>query len=193
MVTLPPNRALPSVPESCRPLVLWLTGLPASGKSTLSSMLSANLSALGFHCIVLDGDRLRSGLCRDLGFTAADRSENIRRVGEVARLLVDAGLIAITALISPYQADRDRARSLFTSDQFYEIYLQCHLDVCQQRDPKGLYRKAQDRSIPFFTGLTDPYEPPTAPDLTLKTAELSVEESLRILQAFTLERCGSRS
>jgi len=154
-------------------------------------MLSANLSALGFHCIVLDGDRLRSGLCRDLGFTAADRSENIRRVGELARLLVDAGLIVITALISPYRADRDRARSLFSIDQFYEIYLQCPLDVCQQRDPKGLYRKAQEQSIPFFTGLTDPYETPTAPDLTLKTAELTVEESFRILEAFTLDRCVS--
>lgn len=177
--------------ESCHPMVLWFTGLPASGKSTLSARLAAQLSIRGLHCFVLDGDRLRSGLCRDLGFTAQDRAENIRRAGEVARLLVEAGLIVIAAFISPYLADRAKVRSLFRRDQFYEIYLECPLDVCRQRDPKGLYRKAREGLIPAFTGITDPYEPPPAPDLTIRTADLSIDESLKVLLEFALERCAS--
>jgi len=173
-------------------LVLWLTGLSASGKTTLAGLLHAELEKRRFPCFLLDGDRLRGGLCSDLGFTAQDRAENIRRAGEVGRLLVDAGLIVIAAFISPYLADRARVRSLFRKDQFYEIYLECPLDVCRQRDPKGLYRKAREGLIPAFTGITDPYEPPLAPDLTVRTADLSIEESLKLLLKFTLEHCAAR-
>jgi len=172
--------------------VLWLTGLSASGKTTLAGLLHAELEKRRFPCFLLDGDRLRGGLCSDLGFTAQDRAENIRRAGEVGRLLVDAGLIVIAAFISPYLADRARVRSLFRKDQFYEIYLECPLDVCRQRDPKGLYRKASEGLIPAFTGITDPYEPPLAPDLTVRTADLSIEESLKLLLKFTLEHCAAR-
>ncbi len=172
--------------------MVWLTGLPACGKTTLASLLQAELKKRRFPCFLLDGDRLRSGLCSDLRFTARDRAENIRRAGEVARLLVDAGLIVIAAFISPYFADRAKVRSLFRKDQFYEVYLECPLDICEQRDPKGLYRKAREGLIPAFTGITDPYEPPPAPDLTIRTADLSIDESLNVLLKFTLERCAFR-
>ena len=172
-----------------RPFVLWFTGLSASGKSTLASLLHAELARSGFPCFVLDGDLLRSGLCSDLGFSAADRAENLRRAGEVARLLVDAGLVVIAAFISPYVADRARVRNRFEKDQFYEIFLDCPIDVCRQRDPKGLYRKAQEGLIPTFTGVSDPYEPPNAPDLVVRTGELTAQESLEVLYRFCLDRC----
>lgn len=172
-----------------RPFVLWFTGLSASGKSTLAGLLHAELAKSGFPCFVLDGDRLRSGLCSDLGFSAEDRAENIRRAGEVARLLVDAGLVVIAAFISPYVADRARVRSRFEKNQFYEIFLECPIEVCRQRDPKGLYRKAQEGLIPAFTGVSDPYEPPNAPDLVIRTGELTAPESLEVLHRFCLDRC----
>jgi len=172
-----------------RPFVLWFTGLSASGKSTLAGLLHAELAKSGFPCFVLDGDRLRSGLCSDLGFSAEDRAENLRRAGEVARLLVDAGLVVIAAFISPYLADRARVRSRFDRDQFYEIFLECPIEVCRQRDPKGLYRKAQEGLIPAFTGVSDPYEPPNAPDLVIRTSQLTAQESLEVLCRFCLDRC----
>ena len=172
-----------------RPFVLWFTGLSASGKSTQADLLHAELSKSGFPCFVLDGDRLRSGLCSDLGFSADDRAENLRRAGEVARLLVDAGLVVIAAFISPYVADRARVRSRFEKNQFYEIFLECPIEVCRQRDPKGLYRKAQEGLIPTFTGVSDPYEPPNAPDLVIRTGELTIQQSLQSLYRFCLDRC----
>ena len=172
-----------------RPFVLWFTGLSASGKSTLAGLLHAELAKSGFPCFVLDGDRLRSGLCSDLGFSAEDRAENLRRAGEVAQLLVDAGLVVIAAFISPYMADRARVRSRFEKNQFYEIFLECPIEVCRQRDPKGLYRKAQEGLIPAFTGVSDPYEPPNAPDLVIRTGELTAQESLEVLYRFCLDRC----
>ena len=178
--------------RSCRPFVLWFTGLSASGKTTLASLLSVELAKEQLACFVLDGDRLRSGLCIDLGFSAPDRAENIRRAGEVARLLIDAGLVVIAALISPYESDRARVRSLFDRDQFYEIFLECPVEVCRRRDPKGLYRKAEAGIIPAFTGITDPYERPSAPDLVLRTGELTIEESMNVLVRFVSQLCSSR-
>jgi len=172
-----------------RPFVLWFTGLSASGKSTLAGLLHAELAKSGCACFVLDGDGLRSGLCSDLGFSAEDRAENLRRAGEVARLLVDAGLVVIAAFISPYVADRARVRSRFERNQFYEIFLECPIEVCRQRDPKGLYRKAQQGLIPAFTGVSDPYEPPKAPDLVVCTSQLTAQESLEVLYRFCLDRC----
>ncbi len=175
--------------RTCNPFVLWFTGLSASGKTTLAGMLHAELAKSGRLCFVLDGDCLRSGLCSDLGFSPADRAENLRRAGEVARLLVDAGLIVIAAFISPYVADRARVRSRFEKNQFYEIFLECPIEVCRQRDPKGLYRKADEGLIPAFTGVSDPYEPPLEPDLIIRTAELTVRESVEALHRFCLDRC----
>ena len=174
---------------SHRPFVLWFTGLSASGKTTLAHLLQDELAKSGLRCLVLDGDRLRSGLCSDLGFSSEDRAENLRRAGEVARLLVDSGLVVIAAFISPYAADRARVRSRFEKNQFYEIFLDCPFEVCLQRDPKGLYRKAQEGLIPVFTGVSDPYEPPLAPDLILRTGELTVQQSLQALHRFCLDRC----
>ena len=180
------------MPTACRPFVLWFTGLSASGKTTLASLLSVELAKEQLACFVLDGDRLRSGLCSDLGFSQPDRAENIRRAGEVARLLVDAVLIVIAALISPYRADRARVRKLFDHYQFYEIFLDCPVEACRKRDPKGLYRKAESGIIPAFTGITDPYERPSAPELVLRTGELTIEESLKILVKFVLPLWRSR-
>jgi len=175
--------------KTCRPFVLWFTGLSASGKTTLAGLLQVELAKSGFPCFVLDGDRLRSGLCSDLGFSPEDRAENLRRAGEVARLLVDAGLVVIAAFISPYLADRARVRSRFEKNQFYEIFLECPIEVCRQRDPKGLYRKAQEGLIRTFTGISDPYEPPPAPDLVIRTGDLTVQQSLEELRRFCLDRC----
>ena len=172
-----------------KPFVLWFTGLSASGKTTLAGLLQAELAKSGMRCFVLDGDRLRGGLCSDLGFSPQDRAENLRRAGEVARLLVDAGLVVIAAFISPYLADRARVRSRFEKNQYYEIFLECPIEVCRQRDPKGLYRKAQEGLIPTFTGVSDPYEPPPAPDLVIRTGELTVQQSLQALHRFCLDRC----
>jgi len=174
--------------EDFKPFVLWFTGLSASGKTTLAQLLQAELTRSGFRCFVLDGDLLRGGLCNDLGFSSLDRAENVRRAGEVARLLVDAGLVVLAAFISPYVADRARVRSRFAQDQFYEVYLECPIEVCRQRDPKGLYRKAQEGLIPKFTGISDPYEPPPAPDLVVRTGELTVQQSLQALYQFCLDR-----
>jgi adenylyl-sulfate kinase len=170
------------------PFVLWFTGLSASGKTTLAGLLQAELARSGVRCFVLDGDRLRSGLCSDLGFSPEDRAENLRRAGEVARLLVDAGLVVIAAFISPYVADRARVRSRFQKDQFYEVFLDCPIEVCRERDPKGLYRKAHEGLIPAFTGVSDPYEPPPAPDLVIRTNELTIQQSLQALRRFCLDR-----
>ena len=165
-------------------VTLWLTGLSGSGKSTLAKALERLLVDLGHPCYRLDGDNLRHGLNRDLGFSAEDRHENIRRVAEVAQLMNDAGLIVITAFISPYRADREMARQIIGNDHFVEVYLSADLATCERRDRKGLYAKARKGELAGFTGINAPYEAPDAADLVLDTAALSVEASLeRLLQA----------
>jgi bifunctional enzyme CysN/CysC len=160
------------------PATIWLTGLSGSGKSTLAFDLERRLMELGHTCFVLDGDNIRHGLNRDLGFTPSDRRENIRRIAEVARLFNDAGLIVITAFIAPYAEDREIARTIIGKDRFLETYLTADLSTCEKRDPKGLYAKARKGQIAEFTGVSAPYEPPSNPALALDTAARSVEECI---------------
>ncbi|HPU97410.1 MAG TPA: adenylyl-sulfate kinase [Candidatus Hydrogenedentes bacterium] len=161
-----------------RGAVVWFTGLSGSGKSTIARALEEALFERGIRAYVLDGDNIRHGLNKNLGFSPEDRQENIRRIGEVAKLFADAGLIAITAFISPYRADRDQARAI-NGEDFIEVYVDCALDVCESRDPKGLYQKARAGLIPEFTGISAPYEPPLNPELVIDSAALSVDESVR--------------
>jgi bifunctional enzyme CysN/CysC len=147
------------------PRVIWITGLPSSGKSTLANELEKKLHTAGFHSYILDGDNLRHGLNRDLGFTEGDRAENVRRLAEVGRLMVDAGLVVVIASVSPYQTDREMARSLFAENEFVEVWLDTPLDVCAQRDTKGLYAKAASGSLPNLTGIGSVYENPTQPEI----------------------------
>lgn len=146
---------------------IWFTGLSGSGKSTLAVELEHQLYKLSVHSYILDGDNIRHGLNKDLGFSDEDREENIRRIGEVARLFVDAGLIVITAFISPFRKDRDNVRKLFDKNQFIEIFVDCDLKTCEERDPKGLYKKARQGEIKDFTGIDSPYEKPLNPELKL--------------------------
>ncbi|MCX8064180.1 MAG: adenylyl-sulfate kinase [Candidatus Hydrogenedentes bacterium] len=155
--------------------VIWLTGLPSSGKSTIAHALEYELFRRGCKTYVLDGDNIRHGLNKDLGFSPKEREENIRRIGEVAKLFADAGLIVITAFISPYRADRDRARRL-NPKNFVEVYVKCDLSICEQRDPKGLFKRARKGEIPEFTGISAPYEEPENPEIVIDTGILSVEE-----------------
>ena len=167
-----------------RPVCLWLTGLSASGKSTLANALEVKLMESGFHTYLLDGDNVRHGLNKDLGMSDADRAENIRRVGEVARLMTDAGLIAITAFISPFRADRDKVRALFAEGDFIEVFVDTPLEVCEQRDPKGLYKKARAGQIKEFTGIDSPYEAPLAAELRIDTQGKNVEQCIDEMMAF---------
>jgi bifunctional enzyme CysN/CysC len=164
--------------------VVWLTGLSGSGKSTIATELERELFNAGKHAYVLDGDKLRHGLCSDLGFSPEDRKENIRRVGETAKLFADAGIICITAFISPYRADRDFVRKILNAGQFVEVYVNAPLAVCEQRDPKGLYAKARANEIKDFTGISAPYEEPPTPELTLATDQLSSTESVARITDF---------
>jgi adenylylsulfate kinase len=154
---------------------LWLTGLSGSGKSTVANSVAAMLHAKGVSTYVLDGDNIRHGLNKNLGFSAADREENIRRIGEVSKLFTSAAIVNLTAFISPYRADRDQARAL-QPESFVEIYCDPGLAVCEQRDPKGLYKKARAGQIKGFTGIDDPYEAPTNPELVLDTGALSIDQ-----------------
>ena len=156
--------------------VVWLTGLSAAGKSTIATELERELFNQGRHAYVLDGDNMRHGLCSDLGFSPEDRKENIRRIGEVASLFADAGFICITAFISPYRSDRDLARRIAPEGKFIEVYLNTPLEVCERRDPKGLYAKARAGAIKDFTGISAPYEKPSKPDLELCTGDLGVAD-----------------
>lgn len=168
-----------------RPACLWLTGLPAAGKSTIAIALEKRLYAVGRHTYRLDGDEVRRGLNRDLAFSEADRIENIRRASEVARLLVDAGLIAIVSFISPFRAQRDCLRALFPAGEFFEIFVDTPLAECERRDPKGLYARARRGELKDLTGIDSPYEPPLTPEVhlqtTLQTPEECVEQILMAL------------
>ncbi|CBL45487.1 Adenylylsulfate kinase [gamma proteobacterium HdN1] len=167
-----------------KPCVLWFTGLSAAGKSTLANALEACLFAHGYHSYLLDGDNVRHGLNKDLGFSDQDRIENIRRIGEVAKLFADAGLIVLTAFISPFQADRDMVRALLRDDEFVEIHVAATLSVCEQRDPKGMYKKAREGKIPSFTGISSPYESPENPEIKLDTGVLSVEACVETIFSY---------
>jgi bifunctional enzyme CysN/CysC len=162
-----------------RGATVWLTGLSGSGKSTVASAVAALLTERGVLTYTLDGDNLRHGLNGDLGFSADDRAENVRRVGEVARLFADAGVVALVPLISPYRAGRDHARALHAAAglDFIEVFVDTPIDVCEQRDPKGLYAKARAGEITGFTGIDDPYEPPLAPELVVRAAVLSAPDA----------------
>ncbi len=166
------------------PRLILLTGLSGSGKSTLALRLEHYLFHKGYKVFLLDGDNIRNGLNRDLTFTESDRKENMRRVAEVAKLMLDAGLIVISAFISPYHEEREFIRQTVGVNRFSEIYVNCSLHVCEQRDTKGLYAKARQGIIPNFTGISSPYEPPLSPDLEVKTDTESVEESLHKIISF---------
>ena len=172
------------------PLTIWLTGLSGSGKSTVAYDLEYELLDRGFKAFVLDGDNVRHGLCGDLGFSADDRTENIRRVAEVARLMNDAGLIVISAFISPYRRDRDGARCIIGEERYVEVYLSTPIEVCEQRDPKGLYEKARQGKIPDFTGISAPYETPTDPSISLDTSALNRRECMDRLLDRLLPKAG---
>lgn len=165
--------------NSHKAALLWFTGLSGSGKSTIAQHLDTQLFAAGMHSYVLDGDNIRHGLNADLGFSAVDRRENIRRIGQVAGLFVDAGFIVSTAFISPFRADRDIIRNLFEPDEFFEIEVKCSLEECRSRDPKGLYKKAMSGEIKEFTGISSPYEAPLKPELVLDTTMFSVDQAVQ--------------
>jgi adenylylsulfate kinase len=169
--------------EGC---LVWLTGLPSAGKSTIAFTVEHALIEAGMLAYVLDGDNIRHGLNKNLGFSAEDRAENIRRIGEVGKLFADAGFVALASFISPYRADRDRVRALMDDGDFFEIFVDTPLEVCEERDPKGLYKRAHAGEIPHFTGVSDPYEPPEKPELVIKAADCTPQEAalqvLRLLQ-----------
>lgn len=156
--------------------ILWFTGLSGSGKSTLAHAVEKALFQQGCRTFVFDGDNVRHGLCADLGFSKEDRQENIRRIGEMAKLFMEAGVIAMTAFISPFRADRDKVRSLVDAGEFIEIYCSAPIEVCEQRDVKGLYAKAREGKILEFTGISSPYEPPLQPELLIDTANKPLED-----------------
>ena len=164
-----------------KPTILWLTGLSGSGKSTIANALEFRLHSRGHHSMLLDGDNVRHGLNKDLGFTLGDRVENIRRIGEVASLMADAGLLVIAAFISPFRSDRATARALVPRGNFIEIYLSTPLAECERRDPKGLYQKARSGQIPNFTGIDSPYEAPESPEMVLDTSVVSANECVRAI------------
>ena len=167
-----------------RGCVVWFTGLSGSGKSTIAVALEKKLWERGVRAFILDGDNVRHGLNKNLGFSPADRTENIRRIGEVAKLFTEAGMVALTAFISPYRADRDQVRALVQAGDFVEVLVDCPLEECERRDVKGLYQKARAGQIPEFTGISAPYEPPLQPELTLRTHAQSVDESAQQVLVF---------
>lgn len=164
--------------------ILWLTGLSASGKSTIANEIAKALFHLNVQQYVLDGDNIRHGLNKDLGFNDYDRTENIRRIGEVAKLFVDNGQIVLTAFISPFIADRNIVRTLVEQDEFIEVYVECSVETCESRDPKGLYKKAKNGEIQNFTGISSPYEAPINPEITLNTDKQSVQECVETVLRF---------
>ncbi len=168
--------------------VLWFTGLSGSGKSTIANAFSSYLYKQGISEYVLDGDNIRHGLNKDLGFTDEDRTENIRRIGEVAKLFVDSGTIVTTAFISPFRSDREQVRALFEEGEFIEVFVDCPLDECERRDPKQLYAKARRGEIKDFTGIDSPYEAPKAPELTIASHQVTIEEAVKEIAEYLVSR-----
>ncbi|MCY7884374.1 adenylyl-sulfate kinase [Bacillus spizizenii] len=164
--------------KSC---ALWFTGLSGSGKSVLANAVDEKLYRMGIQSYVLDGDNIRHGLNKDLDFRTEDRIENIRRIGEVAKLFVDSGQMILTAFISPFREDRDMVRALFPEGEFFEIYVKCPLHVCEQRDPKGLYKKARNGEIKHFTGIDSPYEAPLSPDFIIESDQISISDGADLI------------
>lgn len=171
-----------------RSVMLWFTGLSGAGKSTLAHAVEERLHQTGCRTFSFDGDNVRHGLCSDLGFSDQDRVENIRRVGEMGKLFLEAGVIALTAFISPFRSDRERVRSLMPHGEFFEIYCHCPLEVCEERDVKGLYKRARAGEIKNFTGISSPYEEPENPELVVDTGGLSLEESVAQVIAMLEQR-----
>ena len=174
--------------KSHKPAVIWFTGLSGSGKSTIANHLESELYKRACHTYLLDGDNVRHGLNRDLGFTHGDRVENIRRMGEVARLFADSGVIVITAFISPFKSDRAMVRSLLPEGQFIEVFVDTSLGECEKRDPKGLYKKARAGEIGFFTGISSPYEAPENADVVIKTEENSNDVSVQRVITYLIQK-----
>jgi adenylylsulfate kinase len=168
--------------------VLWFTGLSGSGKSTIANAVSNELFRQGINEYVLDGDNIRHGLNKDLGFSEYDRTENIRRIGEVAKLFVDSGKVVTTAFISPFRSDRDQVRSIFTENEFIEVFVDCPLEECERRDPKQLYAKARAGEIKDFTGIDSPYEAPEQPEITIHSNQVSVEEAVKLVLGYLQEK-----
>jgi len=167
--------------------ILWFTGLSGAGKTTIARRLEERLFQQGSQVYVLDGDNIRTGLNKDLSFSAKDRSENIRRIAEVAKLFVDAGMIVITAFISPYSEDRCKAKAIFGEGEFTEVYIKCPFAVCEQRDVKGLYKKARNKEVKYFTGIDDQYEEPQQPDIILETNIMTVEECVDKIMGYFVD------
>jgi adenylylsulfate kinase len=172
------NRSNMKKQKAC---ILWFTGLSGSGKSTIANALEVKLHKMNKHTYLLDGDNIRMGLNNDLGFSNEDRVENIRRIGEISKLFVDSGTMVLTAFISPFCSDRELVRDIVDHDEFVEIYIDTPLEVCENRDPKGLYKKARAGKIPNFTGIDSPYESPKSPEIHLKTNNLSIDDSIDII------------
>lgn len=178
------TKAQRSEQKKHKPTILWFTGFSGSGKSTVANALENALNQLGVHTYLLDGDNVRHGLCKDLGFTDEDRVENIRRVGETAKLMVDAGLVVLTAFISPFQSERDMVRNLVDDGEFIEVFLDTPLDVCETRDPKGLYKKARAGEIKHFTGIDSDYQVPASPEIKIDTSKNTLDQSVQELVAY---------
>jgi len=175
------TRAERAANKNQKPCLLWFTGLSGSGKSTIANALDVALHERGYHTFLLDGDNVRHGLCNDLGFSDAGRVENIRRIGEVSKLFADSGLIVLSAFISPFTSDRRMVRKLFPAGEFIEVFMDTPLDTCEERDPKGLYRKARAGEIKSFTGIDSHYEVPPHPEVCLDTSTMSVDECVELL------------
>lgn len=180
------TRARREAQNGHRGAIIWFTGLSGAGKSTLAHAVEEHLHQMGCRTFVLDGDNVRHGLCGDLGFSATDRVENIRRVGEVAKLFMEAGVIVLTAFISPFREDRNKVRAMVQPGEFVEIYCQCPVEVCEQRDTKGLYKKARAGEIGQFTGISSPYEAPDMPELAVNTSERSLQDCVQQVAAEVL-------
>ena len=187
------NQAMRAASLAQRPCCIWLTGLSGSGKSTIANALELELHQAGQHTFLLDGDNVRHGLNRDLGMSAEDRAENIRRVGEVAKLMVDAGLIVVTAFISPFRKDREQVRAIFAADEFIEVFIATPLEECEKRDPKGLYQKAREGKIRDFTGIDSPYEAPTDAEIVVHTTQMDVKECVAHIRSALARKATARS
>lgn len=182
------TRAERAAPKNQHPCVLWFTGLSGSGKSTIANALDVALYERGYHTFLLDGDNVRHGLNRDLGFSDEDRVENIRRIGEMSKLFADAGLIVLSAFISPFTSDRRMVRNLLPAGEFIEVFMDTPMETCEKRDPKGLYEKARAGQIKHFTGIDSPYEVPVHPEVVLDTSSQSVDECVEQLLGYLLDR-----